>query len=859
MENRRRPTRRPRSVSAATHTTMPLLPGPGGEPGSVIDVDAMVHDLPVLPVRNTVLLPRMVVSLFVDREPALRAIEAAMARERTLLIVAQSTEQTENPTFRDVYDVGTECTINRVLRMPDGTSSILVQGVQRVRIDAWLQHAPFGMVRGFAIPEPSERDDELEALARTALSYFEQCTRLSDRLTEDALVQALNIAHPGSLADYLVAQLEPALPLRQEVLETFEPLPRLRKVCQLLQRELSVLELEHKIHDEVQQEADRGQREYFLREQLKAIQRELGEHDPAARESADLRARIESRGMPPEVRAKALREIERLEAMPPMAPESGVIRTYVEWLADVPWRERTPDRLDLRHVEHVLDNNHFGLETVKDRIVEFIAVRKLAPEGRTPILCLAGPPGVGKTSLARSIAEALGRKFARISLGGVRDEAEIRGHRRTYVGAMPGRVVQTMRAVDTVNPILLLDEIDKLASDFRGDPAAALLEVLDPEQNATFTDHYLDVPYDLSQVMFVLTANVLHTIPAPLRDRLEIIEISGYTEEEKVHIARQFLVPRQMHECGLNPLRIEITDDALRRIVREYTFEAGVRGLEREIGAIMRRVARRVVEGRRHKAMISAQRVPSFLGPQKFFPTEAEASDEVGVATGLAWTSAGGDLTTVEVMAVPGRGTLTLTGQLGEVMRESAQAALTFTRARAGALGLDVSFHECNDIHVHLPAGGIPKDGPSAGVTMAVAMISALTGRAARRDVAMTGEITLRGRVLPVGGIKEKVLAAYRAGMTTVVLPRRNVRDLDDVADDIRQRLTFVPVDAMDDVIDVVLRADERFAGPGKPSASAQVAPPTPARQPAPVPEPIAAATRVAQPRSRRAVVASGT
>jgi ATP-dependent Lon protease len=820
--------------------------------------DTLLRELPVLPVRNTVLLPRMVVSLFVDREPALRAIEAAMAGERTLLIVAQCSEQTENPTFRDVYDVGTECSINRVLRMPDGTNSVLVQGVQRVRVDAWLQHTPYGRVRGVAVPEPTSRDEQLEALARTALGYFEQCTKLSDRLSEDAFVQALNIEHPGSLADYLVAQLEPTLALRQEVLETFDPLARLRKVCRLLQRELSVLELEHKIHDEVQQEADRGQREFFLREQLKAIQRELGEHDPAARETAELRARVEARGMPPEVRTKALHELDRLDAMSAMAPESGVVRTYVEWLADLPWRERTVDRIDLRHVEQVLESNHFGLQKVKDRIVEYIAVRKLAPEGRSPILCLAGPPGVGKTSLARSIAEALGRKFVRISLGGVRDEAEIRGHRRTYVGAMPGRIVQTMRSAETINPVLLMDEIDKLASDFRGDPAAALLEVLDPEQNATFADHYLDVPYDLSQVLFVLTANVLHTIPAPLRDRLEIIEIAGYTEEEKVQIARQFLVPRQMRECGLNPLRIEFSDDALRRIVREYTFEAGVRGLERELGAIMRRVARRVVEGRRHKAIVSAQRIPAYLGPQTYFPTEAEEHDEVGVATGLAWTAGGGDLTTVEVMAVPGRGTLSLTGQLGDVMRESAQAALTFTRARAASLGLEVSFHECNDIHVHLPAGGIPKDGPSAGVTMAVAMISALTGRPARRDVAMTGEITLRGRILPVGGIKEKVLAAYRAGLTTVVLPRRNLRDLDDIADDIRRRLTFVAADAMDDVIDVVLRADERLTAAAKAPAPAHSASPPTTPPPARVSEPVAAASRVARPRGRRTAVASG-
>ncbi len=854
--NQHRQARRPRrSHVAATETldtprNQDILDS--AQPGGVI------RELPVLPVRNTVLLPNMVVPLFVDREPALRAIEAALASDRMLVIVAQRSELTTDPTFRDVYDVGTECTITRALRMPDGTSSVLVQGVRRLRIDTWLQHAPYGRVRGIAFDDPDAKDEQIEALARTALHYFESCSKLSERLTEDAYVQALNIEQPGALADFLVAQLEPSLPERQGILEAFEPLLRLRETCHLLRRELNVLELEHKVHDELQKEADRGQREYFLREQMKAIQRELGEHDPSLREHVELQDKIESCQMPHEVRARALRELERLEAMPAMAPEYSVLRNYLDWLIAMPWQTRTEDQLDLRRVAHVLDANHFGLEKVKDRIIEFIAVRKLAPEGRAPILCLVGPPGVGKTSLGRSIAEALGRRFARISLGGVRDEAEIRGHRRTYVGALPGRIIQAMRTVESTNPVLVLDEIDKLSADFRGDPAAALLEVLDPEQNATFSDHYLEVPYNLSQVIFVLTANVLHTIPAPLRDRLEIIEIPGYTEEEKVHIARQFLVARQMRETGLTPMRIDIDDGAIRRIIREYTFESGVRGLERELGAIMRRVARRVAEGRRHKATVSAQRVPTYLGPQKYFPTEAETRDEVGVATGLAWTAAGGDLTTVEVMAVPGRGGITLTGQLGDVMKESAQAALTFTRARAPMLRLAESFHECHDIHVHLPAGGIPKDGPSAGVTMAIAMISALTGRPVRRDVALTGEITLRGRILPVGGVKEKVLAAYRAGISTVVLPKRNMKDLDDVADDVREQLTFVPVDTMDEVLDTALRPDRHVRHTellAPPAGALATRTPHPAR---PLPEPLPAPSRVARPRARRAVVVAG-
>ncbi len=566
-----------------------------------------------------------------------------------------------------------------------------------------------------------------------------------------------------------------------------------------------MLELEHKIQDEVQREADRGQRDFLLREQLKAIQRELGEHDPAAQELGELRAAIVARGMPGDVEARALKELDRMQGMQALAPEAGVVRTYLDWLVALPWRETTPDCLDLRRVEAVLNERHFGLQVVKDRILEFIAVRKLAPAGRAPILCFAGAPGVGKTSLGRSIAEALGRRFARISLGGVHDEAEIRGHRRTYVGALPGRIIQSMRTTGVRNPVLVLDEIDKLAADYRGDPAAALLEVLDPEQNATFADHYLEVPYDLSQTLFILTANVLHTIPAPLRDRMEVIEIAGYAEEEKLGIARQFLVPKLLRDSGLSEARVEIGDDALRRIIRDYTFEAGVRTLERAIGAILRRVARRVAEGRRHKAVVTPQKLHAYLGPQKYFPSEAEERDEVGVATGLAWTAAGGDITTVEVLAVPGGGALQLTGQLGDVMKESAQAAVTFTRARAVALGLADDFHERFDLHIHLPSGGIPKDGPSAGVTMVAALVSALTGRAVRRDVAMTGEITLRGRVLPVGGVKEKVLAAYRAGITTVLLPQRNLRDVDDLADEVRDRVTLHGVETMDDVLGVAL------------------------------------------------------
>jgi ATP-dependent Lon protease len=847
MENSSRPVRRARRIrSALAHSGMLT-----GE----MDGGTNLRELPVLPVRNTVLLPGMVVPLFIDREAALRAVEEAMTGDHTILIVAQRSEHVLDPLPEDVYSVGTQCSISRLLRMPDGTNSVLVQGERRFRITEWLHQAPCGRVRGLAFDEPDVRGEQIEALGRVALGYFETCTKLSQRLTEDTYIQALNIARPGALADFITAQIEPPLLTRQELLETFDPHDRLRKACVLLKRELGVLELEQKIHTEVQREVERGQREYYLREQMKAIQKELGEHDPALRDNLELRSRIEASGMPPEVLARALKEAERMEAMPSIAPEHSVLRTYIDWLVTLPWSTRTQDRLDLRHVAAVLDANHFGLDKVKDRIVEFMAVRKLAPEGRAPILCFSGPPGVGKTSLGRSIAEALGRKFVRVSLGGVRDEAEIRGHRRTYVGALPGRILQSMKQAGTINPVFVLDEIDKLASDYRGDPSSALLEVLDPEQNHGFSDHYLEVPYDLSQVLFVLTANVLHTIPPALRDRLEVIEIPGYTEEEKLQIARQFLISRQLRDTGLNPERVELDDEAVRRVIREYTFESGVRNLEREIGAILRRIARRVAEGRRQRASIMAPRVPAYLGPQKFFPTEAEESDQVGVATGLAWTSAGGDLTTVEVMAVPGRGNILLTGQLGEVMKESAQAALTFIRARADLLELPEGFHERNDVHVHLPAAGIPKDGPSAGITMAVAMVSALTGRLIRRDVAMTGEITLRGRVLPVGGVKEKVLAAHRAGMATVILPQRNLKDLDDVAPEVREQLRFVPVEGMDEVFDVALHAlcDENGAALAPRSRQAHRAPQTPRMLPDSLPS-----SRVARPRSRRPVVVAG-
>jgi ATP-dependent Lon protease len=767
--------------------------------------DTDILNLPLLPIRNTVLLPNLVTPLIVGREQSIKAIEEAMNKDRILFVVTQLNEDLEDPGQDDVYTVGVEGMIDRVLKMPDGTTSVLLHGQRRLRRLEYTQQTPFMRVRAEIVDEETERTLTVEALVRAALALFEKCVKLSNTLPEEAYITAMNIDQPGWLADFIVSALEPPVAVRQSILEAFSVEERLQKTCILLTKELNILELENQIHSQVQLEVDKSQREYFLREQLKAIQRELGETDPTFRENADLGEKILSSGMPEEVKVKVNKELDRLNSTPSMAPEGGVIRTYLDWLVSLPWDNATVDQLDIKEAARILEEKHYGLEKVKERILEYIAVRKLSENMRSPILCFVGPPGVGKTSLGRSIAEALNRKFVRLSLGGIHDEAEIRGHRRTYVGALPGRIIQTMKTAGTINPLFVLDEIDKIGADFRGDPSAALLEVLDPEQNHAFSDHYLEIPYDLSKVIFLTTANVLHPIPAALRDRLEVIELPGYTEEEKMHIARQFLIPKQMMEHGLKTSRVEIDDEALHHIIRDYTFEAGVRNLEREIASVMRKVARKVAEGRRTKTKVTAEKLVDYLGPQKHFYELAEEKDEPGVATGVAWTSAGGDLITVEATLMEGRGNLILTGQLGDVMKESAQAALSYARSRAGQLGVESRFYEKYDIHLHLPAGSIPKDGPSAGITMATALISALTKRATRRDVAMTGEITLRGRVLPIGGVKEKVLAAHRAGIKTFILPKRNLNDLNDVPREIINELHFVPVERMDDVIAVAL------------------------------------------------------
>ncbi len=769
------------------------------------ETNTEVLELPLLPIRNTVLMPNVVTPLFVGRDQSMKAIEDAMSKDRTLFVVTQLNEETEDPGPDDMYAVGIEGSIDRLLKMPDGTTSILIRGQRRLRLLEYTQQTPFMRARVETVHEEVERTLALEALLRAVLALFEKCVKLSRTLPDEAYITAMNVDEPGWLADFILSSLEPSIRVRQDILEAFNVEERLQKISILLSKELNILELETHIHNQVQQEVDKTQREYFLREQLKAIQRELGETDPAIQEYEELREKILTCGMPEEVKVRANKELNRLNALPSMAPDGGVIRTYLDWLVSLPWDKATIDRLDVKEAAAILEENHYGLEKVKERILEYIAVRKLSHSMRSPILCFVGPPGVGKTSLGRSIAQALNRKFVRLSLGGVHDEAEIRGHRRTYVGALPGRIIQTMKTAGTINPLFVLDEVDKIGSDFRGDPAAALLEVLDPEQNHAFSDHYLEIPYDLSQVIFLTTANILHPVPAALRDRMEVIELPGYTEEEKLHIARRFLIPRQMSEHGLTAARLEISDEAVRYISREYTFEAGVRNLEREIASVLRKVARKVAEGRRSRTKITADKIHDYLGPQKHYYGQAEEEDGVGVATGVSWTSAGGDLTTVEATLMDGRGNLILTGQLGDVMKESAQAALSYARSRAGQLGIENRFYEKYDIHLHLPAGAIPKDGPSAGITMATALISALTKRATRRDVAMTGEITLRGRVLPIGGVKEKVLAAHRAGIKTFILPKRNMKDLEDVPREVIHDLHIVPVERMDDVVDAAL------------------------------------------------------
>ncbi|MFW5940771.1 MAG: endopeptidase La [Chloroflexota bacterium] len=777
----------------------------------VTDDEDTILECPFLPLRDMVLFPQMVMPLFVGRDRSLAAVQAAIANGEHLIVAAQRDSEIHQPDAEDIFDVGTEVAIGRTLRMPDNTTSLLAQGRRRIEVLEFVQWEPYIRVRARPLRENDDWHLATEALMRAVLSLFQRIVDLSQNLPEEAYTFAMNIDEPGWLADFIASTMSFPLPVRQEMLETLDAMERLNRVNGVLAQELEVLELEEQIQSRVHEEMDRAQREHYLREQMRVIQGELGEVDIFAQELDELREALDSKALPDAARNRADREIARLASMPPMSPEVGIIRTYLDWILELPWTEKSQENLDVRHASKVLDKDHYGLDKVKERILEFISVKKIAPErNRTPILCFVGPPGTGKTSMGRSIANALGREFLRVSLGGVRDEAEIRGHRRTYIGALPGRIIQAMRRAGTVNPLFMLDEIDKLGQDFRGDPAAALLEVLDPEQNWSFSDHYLDLDYDLSSILFIATANFLDPIPPALLDRMEVIEFPGYLEEEKVEIARQFLIPRQIRQHGLDEAGLRFEEESLQLLIREYTYEAGVRNMEREIARVCRKIARRVAEKRSHPRRLRSKQIVDLIGPPQFNKELLRDEDEIGVATGVAWTSAGGDTMFVEVNLMPGKGSLTLTGQLGDVMQESAQAALSYTRSQSKALGLAEDIFENTDIHIHVPEGAVPKDGPSAGVALATALISAFTGRAVRRDVGMTGEITLRGRVLPVGGIREKALAARRAGITTFVMPKKNANDLHEIPKKLRQGLHFVQVERMNEVLEASLTPASR-------------------------------------------------
>ncbi len=766
-----------------------------------------IIELPLVSVRDTVIFPRLVSPVNVSRDRFVRAIEDAMLRDQHIAVFTPRDPAAQDPTPHDLYSIGAEMSIGRMLRMPDGTTSVLGQGEMRLRFIELVQTEPFWKVRVEKLVEPRDTSLTTEALLRAVLALFEKVVRLSSQLPEEVYVAALNAEGAGGLADLIASTLNLELDVRQDILETLDPAVRLQKISVLLAKELDVLELQSKIHNQVQEEVDKSQREYYLREQMRVIQQELGEMDVQTRDLNELREKIASAGLSVEAKEKAEHELERLAQMPPGSPEVGIVRSYIDWLLLLPWTNVSQDNLDIRAAAKLLDQQHYGLKRAKERILEYMAVRKLAAEKmRSPILCFVGPPGTGKTSMGRSIAEALGRNFVRVSLGGIRDEAEIRGHRRTYIGALPGRILQTMRRATTINPVFMLDEIDKVGNDFRGDPSAALLEVLDPEQNSAFSDHYLDVPYDLSKVMFVTTANILDPVPPALRDRMEVIEFPGYIEEEKLAIAKHFLIPRQKEEHGLKS-QPRFSDAAIRGLIREYSYEAGVRNLEREIANICRKLARLIAEGKHAPGAVTKESLAKYLGPAKFTYGLIEEQDEIGVATGVAVTDAGGDTLAIEVTLMPGKGGLMLTGQLGEVMQESAHAALSYARTNARQLGLRGDFDKL-DIHVHVPEGAVPKDGPSAGITIATALISALSHRAVHKDVGFTGEITLRGRVLPIGGIREKVLAAHRAGLKTLVIPKKNKKDLVDVPKRVQRVLNVVLVDHMEEVLPIALMGE---------------------------------------------------
>jgi len=758
------------------------------------------QEVAVLPSGETVIYPEMVIPLAAGEEKMVKLIDDVLSGDKILGLFAQRSGG-EGTSADNIYNVGTATAVARMFKMPDGSIRAFLQGMKRIKIKKVIQTEPYIRAQIKVIEEKLDKTPELEALTRNLTDLFQKIVSLSPNLPEEIGVAVINIAEPGRLADYIAAHINLTLEEKQGILEELNVRKRLKKVTGFINRELEILELGSKIQSEIKGEFDKAQRQYYLREQLKAIQKELGEVDEQTMEIDELRKSIEEAQLPPEALKEAERELDRLSKMPPQAAEYSVAKTYLDWVTSLPWTKGTEESVDVKRAAEILDEDHYDLEKVKERILEYLAVRKLKQDMKGPILCFVGPPGTGKTSIGQSIARALGREFVRMSLGGVRDEAEIRGHRRTYVGALPGRIIQGIRRAGSNDPVFMLDEIDKVGADFRGDPSAALLEVLDPEQNHAFFDHYLDVPFDLSKVMFITTANLEDPILPALRDRMEVLELPGYTEMEKLHIAKKFLITKQLGENGISKDRLKITDDAILAIVRKYTREAGLRNLEREIGTICRKVARQVIEDDIKRITVTPKKLREFLGTGKFKYEVAEGSDEVGVATGLAWTQAGGDVLFVEASLVPGKGNLTLTGRLGDVMQESARAALTYSRAHASSLGVKGNFYETKDIHIHVPAGAIPKDGPSAGVTMTVALASAISGRPVKKNVAMTGEITLRGKVLPVGGIKEKVLAAHRAGVTKVILPEDNEKDLDEIPQQIKDELQFIFVKQIDEVL----------------------------------------------------------
>ncbi|HET7522366.1 MAG TPA: endopeptidase La [Bacillales bacterium] len=765
---------------------------------------------PLLPLRGVLVYPSMVVHLDVGRDKSVKALEKVMVNDHQLFLSTQKEVSVEDPEKDDIYEIGTMAKVNQMLKLPNGTIRILVEGQQRAKIKRFVETDPLFEVDLTLLEETGEDSPELEAFMRSVLQLFEQYTSMSKKISTETYASVTDIEDPGYLADVIASHLPLKIKDKQLILETLDIKERLNKLIEILMNEKEVLGLERKIGQRVKHSMEKTQKEYYLREQMKAIQQELGEKEGKNSEVEEFRGKIEKSTMPEGVRETALKELDRYEKVPTSSAESSVIRNYIEWLIQLPWKEETEDHLDIDHAEKILNEDHYALEKVKERVLEYLAVQKLTKSMKGPILCLVGPPGVGKTSLARSVAKALNREFVRASLGGVRDEAEIRGHRRTYVGALPGRIIQGMKKAGTINPVFLLDEIDKMANDFRGDPSSALLEVLDPEQNHTFSDHYIEEPYDLSKVMFITTANYVATIPQPLLDRMEMLYIAGYTEEEKIHISKRHLWPKQIKQHGLSKGKVQIRDEAVKKVIRQYTREAGVRTLERQLASLCRKAAKLIVGGKKKRVIVTEKTVEDFLGKPKFRFGKAEEEDQVGTATGLAYTPSGGDTLSVEVSLYPGKGRLTLTGQLGDVMKESAQAAFSYIRSRAEELKVDREFHEKNDIHIHVPEGATPKDGPSAGITMATALISALTDRAVKKEVGMTGEITLRGRVLPIGGLKEKTLSAHRAGLTTIIFPKENEKDLEDIPESVRGELTFIPVTHLDEVLKHALTENKK-------------------------------------------------